>query len=144
MVPRRLVENRLRHYFCAIGADFFPKKLRPCLHTRWTGSTTLLGELSNLSKFPTRPGLVLVTTGLFRGGGGVFGRNKIPDGAERGIVLFSGRPPRKYHFRSFSGRWEPSEVGDYKKAKSKARTATMSIESLLHCAIYGERTAGNG
>ena len=45
---------------------------------------------------------------------------------------------------SFSGLSEPSHVGDYKKLESRDRAANMSIESLLHCAIYGERMAGNG
>ena len=47
------------------------------------------------------------------------------------------------HFGPISGLSEPSEVGDYKKPESRARTANMSIESLLHCAINGERMAAN-
>ena len=41
----------------------------------------------------------------------------------------------------FSGLSEPPHVGDYKKPESRARTANISIESLLHCAIYGETMA---
>ena len=38
-----------------------------------------------------------------------------------------------------SGLSESSEVGNYKKPESRARTANMAIGSLPHCAIYGER-----
>ena len=48
------------------------------------------------------------------------------------------------HFGSFSELSEPSEVGDYKKPDGRAPTAVVSTRSLLHCAIYGERMAGNG
>ena len=47
-------------------------------------------------------------------------------------------------FGSISGLSEPSDVGDYKKPESRARTANMSIESLIHCAINGKIMAGNG
>ena len=60
------------------------------------------------------------------------------------LFFFSRQPQEKAIFGSFSGLSEPSEVGDYKKPESRARTANMSIESLLHGAINGERMAGNG
>ena len=56
-------------------------------------------------------------------------------------------PPEKTkndHFGSFSGLSEPSVVGDYKKSVSRASRASMSLESLIHGANYGETTAGNG
>ena len=52
--------------------------------------------------------------------------------------------PEMASFGSFSGLSEPSDVGDYKKPESRASPASMSLESLLHCAIYGETIAGNG
>ena len=56
-------------------------------------------------------------------------------------------PPRKDQkmtiLGSFSGLSEPSVVGDYKKSVSRARRASMSLESLFHNANYGETTAGN-
>ena len=48
------------------------------------------------------------------------------------------------HFGSFSGLSEPSVVGDYKKSVSRASRASMSLESLIHGAYYGETMAGNG
>ena len=48
------------------------------------------------------------------------------------------------HFGSFSGLSEPSVVGDYKKSVSRARLASMSLESLFHNANYGVTMAGNG
>ena len=48
------------------------------------------------------------------------------------------------NFGSFSGLSEPSVVGDYKKLVSRASQASMSLESLLHNANYGETMAGNG
>ena len=47
-------------------------------------------------------------------------------------------------FGSFSGLSEPSVVGDYKKSASRASPASMSLESLIHGANYGETMAGNG
>ena len=69
--------------------------------------------------------------------------NKGPDGAERGIV-FSPEKTKNDHFGSFSGLSEPSVVGDYKKSASRARPASMSLDSLIHDANYGETVAGNG
>ena len=48
------------------------------------------------------------------------------------------------NFGSFSGLSEPSVVGDYKKSVSLASRASMSLETLVHDANYGETTAGNG
>ena len=56
-------------------------------------------------------------------------------------------PPEKTKmtiFGSFSGLSEPSVVGDYKKSASRASPASMSLESLIHDANYGETMAGNG
>ena len=56
-------------------------------------------------------------------------------------------PPKKTkndHFGSFSLLSEPSDVGDYKKPESRASPSSMSLESLIHDANYGETMAGNG
>ena len=42
-------------------------------------------------------------------------------------------------FVSFSGLSEPSVVGDYKKSVSRASRASMSLETLIHDANYGEQ-----
>ena len=47
-------------------------------------------------------------------------------------------------FGSFSGLLEPSVVGDYKKSVSRASRASMSLETLIHDAKYGETMAENG
>ena len=47
-------------------------------------------------------------------------------------------------FGSFSGLLEPSVVGDYKKSVSLASQASLSLESLIHGANYGETTAVKG
>ena len=73
----------------------------------------------------------------------LLGNNKGPDGAERGIV-FPQKRPKMTNFGSFSGLSEPSVVGDYKKSVSRASPASMSLESLIHDANYGETMAGNG
>ena len=56
-------------------------------------------------------------------------------------------PPEKiknHNFGVISGLSEPWYVGDYKKPERQASPANMSMESLLHNAIYGETMAGNG
>ena len=57
-------------------------------------------------------------------------------------------PPEKTKkitiFESFSELSELSDVGDYKKPVSRASPASMSSESLIHVANYGETRAGNG
>ena len=56
-------------------------------------------------------------------------------------------PPEKTkndYFGSFSELSEPSVVGDYKKPVSRASWVSMSLESLIHDANYGETMAGNG
>ena len=60
------------------------------------------------------------------------------------LSYFAAAIQEKEFSGSFSGLSEPQEVGDYKKPESRARTANMPIESLLHCAINGEIMAGNG
>ena len=47
-------------------------------------------------------------------------------------------------FGSFSGLSEPSVEGDYKKSVSRASRASMSLETPIHDANYGETMAGNG
>ena len=47
-------------------------------------------------------------------------------------------------FGSFSGLSEPSVVGDYKKSVSRASRASMSLETPIHDANYGEAIAENG
>ena len=46
--------------------------------------------------------------------------------------------PKMTDFGSFSGWSEPSVVGYYKKSVSRASQASMSLESLIHGANYGE------
>ena len=52
--------------------------------------------------------------------------------------------PKMTIFGSFSGLSEPSVVGDYKKSVSRASRASMSLETLIHDANYGETRAGKG
>ena len=47
------------------------------------------------------------------------------------------------NFGSFSGLSEPSVVGDYKKSVSRASRASMSLETMVRDANYGETMAGN-
>ena len=44
-------------------------------------------------------------------------------------------------FGSFSGLSELSVVGDYKKSVSRASRPSMSLETLIHGANYGETIA---
>ena len=57
-------------------------------------------------------------------------------------------PPKKDQkttiLGSFSGLSEPWYVGEYKKPESRASPASMSSESLIHDANYGETMAWNG
>ena len=48
------------------------------------------------------------------------------------------------YLKPFSGLSEPSEMMDCKKPESRGSPDNMSIESLLHTAMYGERMDGNG
>ena len=54
------------------------------------------------------------------------------------------KKPKNDRFGSFSGLSEPSVVGDYKKSVSRASRASMSLETLIHDANYGETMAENG
>ena len=60
------------------------------------------------------------------------------------LILVPPEKSKNQHFGSFSGLSKPSVVGDYKKSVSRARPASISLESLFHAANYGETVAKNG